>query len=177
MTRNEPSLCRQTILPFLSLFTSVGTLLCCALPALLVTLGMGATLAGFIGAVPWITAVSDYKPYIFSIAALLLALATVMQWRARHAPCPPDPQKARACKILRRISWGILILSVLLYAVGFFFAFLAADLFYGQGWTRSGFLGSLCPFFLFSRLGEGKTPEKSGRKKQCLKRNQSTPGR
>jgi len=27
----------------------MGTLICCALPALLVTLGMGAALAGFVG--------------------------------------------------------------------------------------------------------------------------------
>ena len=54
------NLYKQTIAPTLSLFSSVGTLLCCALPALLVTLGMGAALAGFVSAVPWITAISDY---------------------------------------------------------------------------------------------------------------------
>jgi len=65
---NDPQnlLWRQTVLPTLSLFTSMGTLVCCALPALLLTLGMGATLAGFIGAVPWIPWVSDYKAYVFA---------------------------------------------------------------------------------------------------------------
>ena len=122
---------RQTILPTFSLFTSVGTLLCCALPALLVTLGMGATLAGFVGAVPWITAISDYKEWVFAAAAIMLVLATVMQWRARNAPCPADPAKAKACMRLRKVSWGILIVSIFIYLTGFFFAFLAADIFYG----------------------------------------------
>lgn len=127
----EASLWRHTILPTLSLFTSVGTLLCCALPALLVTLGMGAALAGFIGTVPWITAISDYKKWVFAGAGIMLALSAIMQWRARYAPCPADPKKARACSRLRKISWGILIFSILIYLVGFFFAFLAADIFYG----------------------------------------------
>jgi hypothetical protein len=122
---------RQTIAPMLSLFTSVGTLLCCALPALLVTLGMGAALAGFVSAVPWITAVSEYKAYVFVGAGVMLALSAGLQWRGRHAPCPADPLKAKACGRLRKVSWIILGVSVVVYAVGFFFAFLAADLFYG----------------------------------------------
>ena len=131
MANKGVSLWRQTILPSLSLFTSVGTLQCCALPALLVTLGMGAALAGFVGAVPWITAISDYKGIIFTVAGALLALAAFMQWRARNAPCPADPDKARACGRLRKVSWGILIFSIIIYLIGFFFAFLAADIFYG----------------------------------------------
>lgn len=36
------------ILGYLSLFTSLGTLLCCALPSLLVALGLGATVASVV---------------------------------------------------------------------------------------------------------------------------------
>ncbi len=128
--QSEPSLWRQTVLPSLSLFTSLGTLLCCALPALLVTLGMGATLAGFVGSAPWITVLSEQKLLLFSVAGVLLCAAFLAQWRARHAPCPADPRKARACARLRGFSWAILGLSVLIYIVGFFFAFLAADIFF-----------------------------------------------
>lgn len=127
----EATLLRQTLLPTLSLFTSMGTLLCCALPALLVTLGMGAALAGFVGSVPWITGISDYKVYVFAGAGIMLALSAFLQWRGRFAPCPIDPAKAKACMRLRKISWGILIFSILIYLTGFFFAFLAADIFYG----------------------------------------------
>lgn len=126
----ETSLWRQTILPSLSLFTSTGTLICCALPALLVTLGMGASLAGFVGVFPWITAVSEYKVTVFIMAGIMLSLSAWMQWRARYAPCPADPKKAKACMRLRKMSWGILIFSILVYLVGFFFAFFAADIFY-----------------------------------------------
>ena len=118
-------------MPTLSLFTSMGTLICCALPALLVTLGMGAALAGFVGAVPWITAISDYKAHVFAGAGAMLTLSAIMQWRAHYAPCPADPAKAKACMRLRKVSWGILIFSIIIYLVGFFFAFLAADIFFG----------------------------------------------
>lgn len=38
---------------FLSLFTSFGTLIYCALPSLLVLVGLGATVASFLSAAPW----------------------------------------------------------------------------------------------------------------------------
>jgi len=125
---SDQGLYKQTLLPMLSLFTSVGTLVCCALPALLVSLGMGAVMAGLISNVPWITALSAYKPIVFAVSGVVLTLAAFLQWRARFAPCPADPAKARACKILRRVSWGILIFSVLAYLIGFFFAFFAVYL-------------------------------------------------
>ena len=92
---------------------------------------MGATLAGLIGAFPWIGQISVYKIEIFTLAGLLLASSCYMQYRNRNAPCPIDTKQAKGCMILRKISWIILIASVIIYVIGFFFAFLAADIFYG----------------------------------------------
>ena len=119
---------QQTILPTLSLFTSVGTLLCCALPALFVTLGMGAALAGIVSTAPWLVAISEYKVTVFIVAGILLLCASVLQYRARNAPCPADPAKAAACMRLRKFSNAILVLSIVVYGVGFFFAFIASKL-------------------------------------------------
>src|ERR1700730_4031336 len=58
---------------YLSLFTSFGTLLCCALPSLLVLLGLGATLASFLSAVPWLVTLSHHKTRVFAISGLLIA--------------------------------------------------------------------------------------------------------
>ncbi|MEM0909729.1 MAG: hypothetical protein AAGJ37_02075 [Pseudomonadota bacterium] len=121
----EPSLWRQTVLPTLSLFTSLSTLVCCALPALLVTIGLGASLAGLISIAPWITVVSEWKIPIFVVAGVMLCLVAILQWRARTLPCPTDPIKARACSRIRSISWWILGLAGTAYLIGFFFAFLA----------------------------------------------------
>lgn len=121
---------RQALLPTLSLFTSVGTLVCCALPALFITLGAGAALAGLVSAAPWLVALSKYKLWVFGIAGGLILLAGIMRWQARNAPCPIDPQQAAACTRLRRISAWTYWFSVGIYAIGFFFAFIAVEVFY-----------------------------------------------
>lgn len=121
---------QQTLLPSLSLFTSVGTLLCCALPALLVTLGAGAALAGLVSTAPWLVALSKYKVITFSVAAVLLVGAGISRYLARNAPCPIEPDAARACARMRRVGAWLYWLSVVVYAIGFFFAFIAAELFY-----------------------------------------------
>lgn len=117
-------------LPTLSLFTSAGTLVCCALPALLVSIGAGAALAGLVSSAPWLVTLSQYKAYTFGIAGVMLAMAGMARWHARNAPCPADPAKAKACMRMRKVSAWIYWVSVIIYAIGFFFAFLAVRIFY-----------------------------------------------
>lgn len=124
----EASLWHQTVLPLISLFTSITTLLCCALPALLVSLGMGAVLAGLVSNLPWITALSDYKLTVFIVAGVLIVFGAGINWFSRHKPCPADPAKGKMCMRLRQISWFILGFSALFYVVGVFFAYFAADI-------------------------------------------------
>jgi hypothetical protein len=59
-------------LSFLSLFTSLSTLLCCALPALLITLGLGAVMAGLVSNFPIIITLSKYKIWLFLVAGFYL---------------------------------------------------------------------------------------------------------
>lgn len=107
----------------LSLFTSGTTLICCALPALLVAIGAGATLAGLVSAVPQLIWLSAHKLAVFGVAGAMLVLAGVLQYRARYAPCPADPTLAAACTRTRRASLGIYLFSVVAYALGALFAF------------------------------------------------------
>ena len=110
------------------LFLSTGTLLCCALPALLVTLGLGAALAGLITAVPQLVWFSEHKDAFFAFAAVMLAAGGVMQVRARRLPCPADAALAAACARTRRVSQAIYVSALSIYATGFFFAYLAVYL-------------------------------------------------
>lgn len=120
----------STLPAFLTLFTSTGTLICCALPALLVSLGAGAVMAGLIEAVPQITWLGKNKAWVFAIAGALLLASGAWQWHARSLPCPADKAQAAACARARRVSWIVWGLSVALYAIGAFFAFFAAALFF-----------------------------------------------
>ena len=108
-----------------SLFTSASTLLCCALPALLVALGAGAALSGLISNVPQLVWVSEHKPLVFGLAGSMLILAGLLQWRSRNAPCPADPALAATCARTRKNSLRIYWLSVLIFAIGGWFAFIA----------------------------------------------------
>ncbi len=131
MTNNKQAYSlKESLLPTLSLFTSAGTLVCCALPALLVTLGAGAALAGLVSAAPWLVALSKYKLWTFGISGTLLIFAGMMLWRSRILPCPTDPKKARACKRLRRFNWWVYGVALIFWCVGFFFAFVAVRIFY-----------------------------------------------
>lgn len=108
-----------------SLFTSVSTLICCALPALLVAIGAGAALSSLVSNMPQLVWVSNHKPEVFGLAGAMLVLAGIFQWRSRTAPCPPDPGLAAVCTQARRNAKVIYWVSVVIYATGAWFAFVA----------------------------------------------------
>ena len=126
MTTNniDAALKKNVAVSFFSLFTSGGTLICCALPALMVSLGAGATLAGLVTNFPQLIWLSEHKLALFSIAGVMLLVAGAMQWRARSLPCPADAALAAACTRTRKISAAIYYFSVVIFAEGFFFAFI-----------------------------------------------------
>lgn len=121
---------RDMIGPSLALFGSSATLICCALPALLVSLGMGAAVAGLVTALPQITFLSQHKDWVFAGALLLILLAAFAQWRARNAPCPIEAKAAAACMKLRARSRWMVLVAAAAWGVGAFFAYFAADLFF-----------------------------------------------
>lgn len=112
-----------TALAGLALFTSLGTLICCALPAALVAVGAGAAMAGLVTALPGLVVLSEHKDVVFIVAGLALAGAGAMRYATRDAPCPADPAQAAACTRLRRAGGIMMAVSAAVYAVGFFFAY------------------------------------------------------
>ena len=107
-----------------SLFASTSTLICCALPALLVSLGAGAALASLVAVFPQIVWISEHKEAIFLVSSALMVLGGFLQWRNRYAPCPVDPDLRRACLSARRTSLRIYLVSLVLLIVGGWFAFI-----------------------------------------------------
>jgi hypothetical protein len=114
---------RNLGLSFLTLVAGGGTLVCCVLPAVMVSLGAGAALAGLVGAVPQLVWLSAHKAGVFTVAAALLVLSGGALWHARRLPCPVDPGLAASCARLRRWSVGLWIAAALAVALGALFAF------------------------------------------------------
>lgn len=124
MSTDEPIMVRAPLAAsMLSLFASSGTLICCALPALLVAIGAGAALSSLVAVFPGIVWVSEFKEFVFGFAALMLGAGGLAQWRARSAPCPVDLALRRACLRTRRVSLWLYFVSVALFAAGGWFAF------------------------------------------------------
>ena len=113
----------------LSLFTSCSTLICCALPALLVTLGLGAALVSFLEVFPQLIWLSEHKSMTFIFSGCMLLIAGVAQCVSRNKPCPIDPELAQACKRGRKVSKWIYGISLSIYLIGFFFAYVAVYIF------------------------------------------------
>lgn len=108
-----------------SLLTSGGTLICCALPALLVGIGAGAAMSSLVTNVPQLVWFSEHKVEVFLFAGFMLLLSGGLQWRARSLPCPADPTLAATCMATRKVSWRIYVFSVMIFLIGGFFAFIA----------------------------------------------------
>ncbi len=116
---------RSDVLNYLSLFTSLSTLLCCALPSLLILFGLGASVASTLSFFPWLVALSRHKGLTFAISGTLIAWSFVNTYyivpRLRTEECSPD--NPNGCAAASRLSKVLLWISATIYALGFFVAF------------------------------------------------------
>lgn len=108
---------------WLLLFTTSGTLICCAIPILLVSVGMGAVVASLASAAPWLITLSAYKSWMFSISGLFIALSVWAVYRSGRS-CPSDPELAAACERADKWNRRFIWVSGTLWCIGFFAAFI-----------------------------------------------------
>ena len=115
------------LLSYLSLFTSVGTLLCCALPSLLVLLGLGATVALVLSAAPWLVTLARHRVWVFTTAGTLIAgnflYVNLLAPRLKRQACPIEDGPTM-CDKATRISRVALWVAAVIYGIGFFTAYL-----------------------------------------------------
>lgn len=118
---------QSSLVSSLSLFTSVGTLLCCALPSLLVLLGLGATVASGLSAIPWLVTLSRHKAWVFTAAGVLVAgnffYVYRLSPRLRLEAAACSPEDPGACGAAGHFSRVILWISAGICLVGFSVAY------------------------------------------------------
>ena len=124
LTKDEDLIKSNKLVNYLSLFASSGTIICCALPALLVSIGAGAALSSLIAVFPQLVILSIYKIPIFIGAFIMLIIAGMLQYRSRGLPCPVDKKQAYACMQTRKVSMIIYFTSVGIFIIGLLFAFI-----------------------------------------------------
>jgi hypothetical protein len=109
---------------FFSLFASSSTLICCALPAVFVLLGAGASFASLLGLFPFLIVVSQYKLAITSAALLMIVIAGYVNYKTYYMPCPIDPEAGRACMQTRKNSRIIYYVSVATFSFATVFTYI-----------------------------------------------------
>lgn len=118
---------RESGVSWLTLFTSTGTLICCALPITLVTLGLGAVVVSLTSTFPFLIVLSQHKIWVFAFSGAMLGVSGWLLYRPGQA-CPTDPELGHLCNRTqtwnRRIYWT----SVVIWGIGFFTAYLALPL-------------------------------------------------
>jgi len=119
---------RETAGPAVALVTSLSTLVCCTLPAVMITLGMGAALSSLTANVPQLIWISAHKPLVFIGSFVLLCLAWLVRYLTRNMPCPADPAQAKLCARMRAFGGGVLWAGFAVWAIGAFSAFVLPGL-------------------------------------------------
>jgi hypothetical protein len=124
-TATKTTAARSAVLSYFSLFSSLSTLLCCALPSLLVLFGLGASVASTLSFLPWLVALSRHKVLTFSISGALIACSFLNTYyilpRLRKDECSPN--NPTACAEASRLSRILLWALAAIYTIGFFVAF------------------------------------------------------
>lgn len=118
---------KENRVTWLTLFASTGTLICCALPITLVTLGLGAAVVSLTSTFPFLITLSQHKIWVFGFSGAMLGVSGWVLYRPGRI-CPTDPVTGRLCNRAqvwnRRIYWS----SVVIWDIGFFAAYLALPL-------------------------------------------------
>ncbi len=118
---------KDSSITIFTLFTTTGTLVCCAIPIIFVTLGLGATVAAMTSAFPFLIVLSQHKIWVFLFSGLMLAISGWLMYRPGRS-CPTDPALGQACgtahKWNKRIYWS----SVVIWFIGFTAAYLLLPL-------------------------------------------------
>jgi drug/metabolite transporter superfamily protein YnfA len=104
------------------LFTSFGTLICCALPSMLVLLGFGAGLASFLGQYPQLIWLSENKEWVFGVSFSMLGLSYFAQKYGEQQSCPIEQREdCQSAKGWGRLLWFI---TLGINFIGAFYAFI-----------------------------------------------------
>ncbi len=113
---------------WLVLFTSSTTLVCCALPILLVSIGLGAASASLFASMPFLVTLAQYKTSVFAASGIVLAITAWFLYRPARV-CPADPKLAEQCNTAHRWNLRFFWAASLMWLVGFAAAYLALPIY------------------------------------------------
>ena len=106
------------------LFTSVPTLICCALPILLVSLGMGSVVAAlYTEQLPFLQWFGANSIVTFGISGVVLLIAGWFIYQSNRS-CPTDPELAKVCANAQKWNTRFFWLATSTWVISAFSAFI-----------------------------------------------------
>ena len=114
---------KEYLLPFLALFTSITTIFCCALPIILILLGMGVVFANLTASFPLINWFAGKSFYLFITSFILLLISGYVIF-IKVQICPANQKLATICKkskLFNKIIWW---LSLVILLISFIFKYI-----------------------------------------------------
>ncbi len=113
---------QSKVASFLALFTSTGTLLCCALPSALAAIAGGTAVVSFVSTFPWLVPLSQNKEWIFLIAGFMILFSGLLTYRPKgKVACSITGGKG--CAVAGRFTKVMFWTSAIIYTIGAFFAY------------------------------------------------------
>jgi hypothetical protein len=113
---------KQKASSFFALFTSTGTLLCCALPAAVAAFAGGAAVTSMVSTFPWMVPLSANKGWIFLGAGIMLVISGILVYRPKgKVAC--SITGGEGCEVAGRFTKIMFWASVIIYSTGAFFAY------------------------------------------------------
>lgn len=120
MSQNQES----SKLGIITLLVSSSTLICCALPAVFVLLGAGATFASLVNTFPELIIISHYKIQISIFTLIVLIAAGFLIKKSESLPCPVDPELRFICLKTRKKNKYIFLFSVGIFLFASIFTYI-----------------------------------------------------
>jgi len=113
----------EKVISFFALFTSTGTLLCCALPAAIAAVAGGAAVSAFVSTFPWLAPLSQHKGWLFLVAGTLILVSGVFTLRPQgKLACAVTGGKG--CEVAGSFQKTVFGFSLVLFVIGVLFAYL-----------------------------------------------------
>ena len=111
----------KPLLMFSGLIASMSTLLCCALPIILVSLGLGSVMAGLLSHLPWLIWISEHAIYFFILTFILLSISGYMIFYQPDSCTLDNHQTCQSKQTYAKVIWFITLTTLV---IGFIFKYL-----------------------------------------------------
>lgn len=104
------------------LISNGGVMLCCVLPAILVSLGLGSSLATFLSEYPIFIKITSYKDYIFLFVFFILSFNGYILYKNNKKVCEINNLN-KECIEVKRVSKLLYFISIFIFLISLYLSY------------------------------------------------------